>query len=572
MIQNSLAGQARRGAFALWLACGTLACGGAAQAATAPSVKPVVAAAPPPAHRLHIRRAPVAEASLPHIVRDGDRYALMVDDAPFLMLGAQVNNSSAWPAALPKVWPAMERLGVNTMEIPIAWQQIEATEGQFDFAFLDTLLTQAREHHIRLVLLWFGTWKNNNPNYAPDWVKLDNARFPRVINAKGETMNSLSPLFPATLEADKTAFAALMRHLKAVDPQHTVLMMQVENESGVYGAVRDHSPTAEAAFQGPVPDALVKALGKAPGTWAQVFGPDADEDFEAWQVGHYIDQVAAAGKAEYPLPMYVNAALRDPFKAQDPFTFDSGGPTWDVLDIWKAAAPHIDVLGPDIYMSDYASYTRTLDQYRRPDNPLFVPETGNAIGYARYLFEAVGRGAIGFSPFGMDFTGYYNFPLGAEKLDEDTLEAFSLNTHLLAPMARQIAALNYAGKVWGAAEPKDVHEQTLNLGRWQAKLSYGRPQFGWPPATGNVTPSGGALIAELGPNEYLVTGVHVRVDFALATATDPAAKRVILSSVEEGHYEDGRWVFDRIWNGDQTDYGLNFTSIPQVLRVRLATY
>jgi len=473
---------------------------------------------------------------------------------------------------LPKVWPAIEQLGANTVEVPIAWEQIEAQPGQFDFSFLDTLLAQAREHHRHLVLLWFGTWKNNGPSYAPDWVKLVNARYPRVINPKGETMNSLSPLFTATLEADKTAFAALMRHLRGADPERTVLMVQVENETGTYGAIRDHSPTAEAAFQGQVPAELTRALGKPAGTWTQVFGADADEFFHAWSVAHYVNQVAAAGKAEYPLPMYANAALRDPFKFQDPMSYSAGGPTWNVLDIWKAATPSLDVIGPDIYMSDYPSYIKTLEQYTRPDNGLFVPETGNAPAYAKFMFEALGRGAIGWSPFGMDFTGFSNFPLGAEKINDDTLAPFALNYSLIAPMDRQLAALSFAGKVWGGAEPSDVHERTLNLGRWTATLAFGLPQFGNPPPPGNSPTSGGAIIAELAPNQYLVTGAHVRVEFKLTDKADPAAKRVIYDRVEEGHFDHGQWVFDRLWNGDQTDWGLNFTSAPQVLKVTMATY
>ncbi len=508
-------------------------------------------------------------AQAPQIVSQNGHFALMVDGAPYLMLGAQMNNSSAWPAMLPKVWPAIDKLHANTLEAPIAWEQIEAKEGQFDFSFLDTLLTQSRQHHVRLVLLWFGAWKNNGPNYAPEWVKLDNARFPRVITARGETRNSLSPAYPATLEADRKAFAALMGHLKAADAQHTVIMVQVENETGVYGAIRDHSPEAEKQFKGPVPDQLIKALNKQPGTWADVFGPDADEFFYAWSIAHYVDQVAAAGKAVYPLPMYVNAALRDPFGYQDPMSFSSGGPTWDVLDIWKAAAPSIDVVAPDIYMRDYGSYAKTLEQYSRADNALMVPETGNDQIYAHMFFEVVGHRSLGFAPFGMDYTGYYNYPLGAPKLDDATLESFAQNYELVGPFARQLAALSYQGKVWGASEPTDVHVQRINLGDWQAVASYGQPQFGSPPPTGNAAPTGGFLVAELAPNEYLVTGCHVRMNFEL---TAPGGKKPLLARVEEGHYDNGQWVFDRLWNGDQTDYGLNFTSAQQVLHVKLATY
>jgi len=511
----------------------------------------------------------VAPPPAPQLVANHGHFALMVDGAPYLMLGAQVNNSSNWPAMLPKVWPAIAEMHANTVEVPIAWEQIEAKEGVFDFSFLDTLLEQARSHHVHLILLWFGTWKNNGPNYAPEWVKLDNARFPRVITKTGEQRGSLSPVFPATLKADKTAFVAFMSHLKAVDPQHTVIMVQVENETGTYGSVRDFSPTAQALFDGPAPEALVKALHKTPGTWAQAFGKDADEYFHAWNIGRYVDQVAAAGKAVDPLPMYVNAALRDPFHYQDPNTYSSGGPTWNVLDVWKAAAPHIDVIGPDIYMDDYASYVRTLEQYSRPDNALMVPETGNPVSNARMFFEVVGRRAIGFSPFGIDFTGYSNFPLGALKEDHETLAPFAANYELVAPFDRLLAKLSFEGKVWGGAEPPDVHEQTIDLGKWQVTASYGRPQFGWAPAKGNPTPSGGFLVAELSPNEYLVTGYHVRLSFG---ATEKGGPPSMMARVEEGHFVDGRWVFDRVWNGDQTDYGLNFTSAPQVLKVTMATY
>jgi beta-galactosidase GanA len=517
---------------------------------------------------------PVASAlqasAAPTLVKRDGRFALLVDGAPFLMLAAQANNSSNYPLMLPKVWPAIEQMHANTLEIPVAWEQLEPQEGHFDFSYLDTLLFEAREHRVRLVLLWFATWKNNSPSYTPEWVKLDNRRFPRVINAANETKNSLSPLFAATLESDRKAFAALMRHLKAADPQHTVIMVQVENETGTYGAVRDYSPTAQKLFESSVPAALVSAMKLHPGTWRAVFGKDADEFFHAWYVARFVDQVAAAGKAEYSLPMYVNAALRDAFKYQDPSTYSSGGPTWNVIDIWKAAAPSIDVIAPDIYNSDYAFYLRTLEQYSRADNPLMVPETGNKVEYARYFFAVLGHGGLGFSPFGIDLTGYANYPLGADKVGPDLFAQFGRNYLLAEPVMRPLARLSFAGKVWGGSEPTDSHEQRIALGRrWQVALSYGRPQFGPDPPTGNPLPAGGALIAELAPDEFLVTGFQVRVNFESARQD---GRRFMLARVEEGHYDGERWVFKRVWNGDQTDWGLNFTSAAQWLKVRLATY
>ena len=518
-----------------------------------------------------------ADAPMPRLVTKDGRHALMVDGAPFLMLGAQVNNSSAWPSQMAKVWPTIEKLGANTVQVPIAWEQIEPVEGQFDFSYLDLLLQQARERKVRLVLLWFGTWKNSSPSYAPEWVKLDDKRFPRLKTETGGRSYSMSPLAQSTLDADRKAFVALMTHLKAKDAaQKTVIMVQVENETGTYGTVRDFGPAAQKVFDAPAPATLVKALGAKPGTWSQAFGKDADEFFHAWHIGRFVDQVAAAGKAVYPLPMYVNAALRDPIKPGDPKSYSAGGPTDNVIGVWQAAAPSIDLIAPDIYMKESVKYEAVLGHYARPNNALFVAETGNDPAYARYVFSTLGKQGIGWSPFGMDDTGYANYPLGAAKVDAAMIEAFAANYRLLAPMAREWAKLSFEGKVWGGAEPDDRSAQSTTLGDWTVSLRYGKWQFGasdwaWlkdrPP--GPQGPDGGGLVAQLSPNEFLVTGRNVRVEFGRAKAD---GKPMLMARVEEGHFENGQWVFDRLWNGDQTDYGLNFTGGSQILRVKLATY
>jgi len=517
-----------------------------------------------------------AAAPIPEVVTRDGRSALMVDGAPFLVLGAQVNNSSNWPAMLPRVWPAVKKLQANTVLMPIAWEQVEPAEGKFDFSFLDTLLTEARENRVRLVLLWFATWKNNGPNYAPGWVKLDNARFPRLVDAKGKVLNSMSPHSAATLAADKRAFVALMKHLKSVDEARTVIMVQVQNEPGTYGSARDFGPAAQKLFDSAVPAVLIKAQGAKPGTWTQAFGKDANEYFHAWSVAKYIGDIAAAGKKEYALPMYVNAALRDPFHPGNAGDYASGGPTDNVISIYRAAAPAIDIVAPDIYMKESAKAYRVIELYK-PGGPLLVPEIGNDPLFARYFYDVLGAQAIGIVPFGMDYTGYSNFPLGGKNIDE-AIEAFAKPYRLLAPMARDWARLSFTSKVWGASEPDDRSSRKLDLGRWQATLSFNEWQFGMKEWFGDLkdkpewsgSPSGGALLVQLGPDEFLLTGQHVRVSFAPAEGRK--ANGLIFASVEEGSYIDGQWSRTRIWNGDQTDYGLNLTDEPRVLRVRLATY
>jgi hypothetical protein len=173
----------------------------------------------------------------PQIQMQNGAGQLIVDGQPFLILGGELGNSSAGTAAeADAIVPNVARLHVNTILMPVAWEQIEPTEGNFDFGILDHWIHVARQNHVHLVLLWFGSWKNAFSNYAPAWVKEDSKRFPRAQAADGAALEILSALSEENRRSDSRAFAALMRHVREIDAEpQTVLMVQVENEVGYLG-------------------------------------------------------------------------------------------------------------------------------------------------------------------------------------------------------------------------------------------------------------------------------------------------------------------------------------------------
>jgi beta-galactosidase GanA len=542
--------------------------------------------------------ARTAAQEMPKLVEDHGRATLMVDGAPYFLLGAQVDNSSGWPERLDAVWTAANALRLNTLEVPIYWEQMEPAKGHFDFTVVDAILQQARAHKVRLVLLWFGTWKNGKMHYVPDWVKSDTVTYPRMKSKAGVPIDVLSPNAPANLEADSAAFAALMRHLKQADPQHTVLMMQVENESGSLGLVRDFSPIAQATFDSAVPTDLLKALNKKPGTWAQVFGDDADETFAAWSVSRYINAVAAAGKKELALPMYVNNWLKSP--RAFPVTtvpgddYPSGGPTINMFAVWKAMGPSIDLLAPDIYVPNSERYRSVMHEFHQPGNPLLIPESlgfepfPGATGYARYLYFVLGDGAIGFANFGLD------------RLDitqpNQEMRAVVNGFALLGSFTPKLAALKFEGKLQTAVEENGISQKELAFAAdgmpaplnaassapaapanaaWRVIVSF-PPSYDPPAAPVSTTSDttglheGRAVVASLGPNEFLVAGIDCRVQFALPVHSGGKIPQML--KVEEGRYDGTTWVPLRLWNGDETDYGLNFGGKGSLLRITMGSY
>ncbi len=507
---------------------------------------------------------------IPRIIEKEGRHALLADGRPFLMLGGQAHNSSAWPGMLPQLWSAVKMMHANTLEVPLYWEQIEPQPGVFDFSLIDTLLVQARAHEARLVLLWFATWKNGSNHYMPEWMKRDPAKYPNIAGRDGKPVDSPSPNATATMEADMKAFSAVMRYLKKADPVYTVLMVQVENEPGAWGSVRDYSARAQKIFEGSVPPELLKPevlkalrhTGAAQGSWTQVFGTDADEYFHAWSVARFIGQVAAAGKAEYNLPLYVNAALRDPLTNPAANNYESGGATDNVIPIWKAVAPAVDLLAPDIYLSGSEKILKVVDLYSRPNNALFVPEIGLNPENAKYLYDVIGHGGFGFSPFGIDDGERKR----TRRENAQRLVPYAQEYAAIVPMMREMARWTFEGKTKAAIEREDHADQTIDLGAWQAVVSFGTGRG--IEKVANAKPAGKALIVQLEENKFLLMGTLCRVVFHPTGADAGRASQYL--KVEEGRYENGVFKPLRILNGDETDWGGPlFGGAPTVLRVEV---
>jgi hypothetical protein len=511
-------------------------------------------------------------AEAPRLVEKDGRWALLVEGQPYLMLGGQLHNSSAWPSELPAVWKALGDLHANTVEAPVYWEQIEPQEGKFTWENVDLLVKGAREHNLHVVLLWFGTWKNGNMHYVPQWVKTDTKRFARVVRADGEIIDVLSANSRSNLDADKAAFVAVMRHLKSLDGvEHTILLVQVENESGIVGSPRDFSAESNKEFAGAVPAEMLAATHRPAGTWSEVFGADADELFQLYHQARYVNEIAAAGKAEFEIPVYMNVWLSS-FPAELPqrrllmpgLQYPSGGAVQRWVGVWRALAPAIQAIAPDIYGSDPGWVRDVFAAYHRPDNPLLVPEIAKLDSFAKYDFLALGEGALGIAPFGID-------PRGWNILGDAAPAGHARNFALLDPMVREIAKLNFEGKVKTAVEEAGQAQQELDFGPWQATVAYGYPQYDGRRPPGTTDLHGAALVAQLGPDEFLVTGIDASVSFHLPGKL-PWMRMQILSA-EEGSYQNGVWKGRRLWNGDENDRGLQFhAEDPVTVRVLLGKF
>ena len=441
----------------------------------------------------------------------------------FVILGGELSNSAATSVSdIDEVLPRMKALGLNTVLVPVYWEFMEPVEGQMDFTLVDRTIDVARQQSLKIVPLWFGAWKNSMSCYAPAWFKRDVKRFPRAMTAEGKPLEIASCFSDNVLQADLKAFSALMQHIAEKDSQReVVIMMQIENEIGMLESARDHSPLAEKAYRQPVPSALLKAIANSElytlnsklNTWAEVFGTDdyADEIFMAWHYACYVEHLAKAARRIHDMPLYVNAAMNS--RGRKPGEYPSAGPLAHLADIWKAGAPSIDILAPDIYDTGFKSWASQYAMPFRPQdggkvsNRLFIPESRcceNSGVRALYAFGE--HQALGFSPFAID--------QASPKETESVTQAYNL----LRQIFSKLYTLNSKLNTWGLLFDQDDKERVIDD---EGVVMTCRHYFTlpWDPRAtdGSTWPEGGAMLIRLGKYDYLLAGSGVVVDFKTRT-------------------------------------------------------
>jgi Domain of unknown function (DUF5597)/Beta-galactosidase len=538
---------------------------------------------------------PRVDQTPPHMEQRGAAKQLIVDGQPFLALSGELANTA--PSDLDymrHIFPILaNQVHLTTVLTPMAWAWIEPREGQYDFHFADAALDLANQHNLRIVWLWFGSWKNGQSNFVPAWVKANQERFPRAQIQNGKGMEILSTLSPNNLQADARALAALMRHVREVDKTHRVIMVQVENEVGLLGDSRDRSPAATEAFNKPVPREFLDYLQKhkdnllpefrsiweaggfkTSGTWEEVFGKGVktDEIFMGWNYARYVDQVAEAGKKEYPIPMFVNAWLNTPAD-KGPGDYPGGGPQAHTHDIWRAGAPHIDMLCPDIYATNFSEWA---DRFARAGNPLFVPESAGDIHGAANAFYAIGqRKAVGYSSMGIgELQRMTTFRAGdagpGVPLDVESLplpQAYATLTNL-APLVLEHQTKGTIAGVW---LNKDSPDAEIHLGGYTLHASL----WGWGRRSVSdvligqgsaalkaldVIPdlAGYGIFMATDKDEFVMAGDNVQITFSPDT---PGPEFVGLAEQSGGRFENGKWVVTRYLAGDDSTLRRDYANV-----------
>lgn len=513
-----------------------------------------------------------------------------IDGKPFFSIGGQVNNSTAYSSEhMKRAFAAAQNMCMNTIAAPVYWETMEPEEGRFDFSQLDMLMEQARQHGLKLVILWFGTWKNGNSHYIPRWMKVDHDRFFWASCADGTPVRTISPHCVQAREADCRAFTALCAHVEEQDTQKTVIGIQVENEPGIIGSVRDHGPVAEALFLQPVPEEVAQYAGKG-GSWEEVFGFDADEFFTSYWIGAYIEQVVLAGRTVTALPLYTNVWLGEMHNRVPGIDYPSGGAVCKTIPVFRLAAPHLQTISPDIYLQDQQTWNELNRAYQDGVHPYYIPEllpSGLSVG--RAMNAVVHHGLCGVHLFGIDMI------TDREGNVIPRMQEVADGMRTLRAMEPLITRYQGSGKLYDVLQLEGMSEQYIDFGNYIGSVRFDstngdpmakktdRVMDNRHPAALAEERRGKGLIWYDGKGTFYLAGNNYRLmlfpkkQVTRTTSTIHASDFLnqrcqYVLSVQEGDLDQECVFTPRVRrNGDEADYGFWVTPDIGVLRVEMDT-
>lgn len=547
-----------------------------------------------------------SSAQLPRLDKTRTAPTMLVNGKPFLMLGGELHNSTGSDkVALRAALKEIKSYHLNTVLAYAYWEMIEPVEGQFNFELVDDLLKSAREENLKVVLVWFGSWKSTASSYVPEWVKTNPKRFPRYTLADGKTLEMLSAFSEENRNADAKAYTALMQHLKETDTQHTVIMTQVENEPGCFDNYRDLSPAAQKVWQSAMPADMVNYLKankgklfpalekawadngyKTKGTWEEVLGKSieqgeykfyTEELFMAYHYSKYLNYIAAEGRKKLDLPTFCNGWL---YNKRGFYPHGTINP--HVLDAYRAGGTALDFYSPNVYTTDY---DELFTNYTLGGNTLFIPESMLVPAGALYSIGAFN--ALGFAPFGIDGE--------RTKSKENTvhLDILTATNKTLANMTELITSNYNSPKMRGVYINATKKEHKVELGDYQLTASssverggfsldfgkslekVGKPQV---PSTNEASPAapapfgsvpkgiGAAIVIQNGADEFYIVGYGVKLNFALKEGIK--FEHLGFVSIEEGAFENEKFIPHKRWNGDEQKASLPESKLT-VLKIKL---
>lgn len=496
------------------------------------------------------------------VIKKNNRFYFLMDEKPCLLLGGEVHNSAASTViSMEKnIWPFVNNLGLNTLLVPVYWENIETSPGVFNFDLIEAQLQKAAENKIKLVFLWFGLWKNGLSTYVPSWIKTDTENYFRVVNQKQEQLNCISPFCTKAIEADCRALSSLCQFISQHPLKDQLCMMQIQNEVGCLETARDHSRKAQQIYGSTLPE-KIRELYPRVKNWQEL----PEETFMAYAFSHALEKMAIEAKRWLDIPLFTNAWLHKEGKhAGD---YPSGGPTKNVLNVWAKNAPSLTAFAPDIYEENVREI---IQDYQMIDQPLFIPETRKDLSYLSNCFYAFGQGALLYSPFGIE-----DLRKSTEAIiDED--QAFLKQLGLDQAAFDPTGSLPYFTKCYQIIKELTpfLTDETLKIHSFKKEkdTTYQYQDENYRFLIKYLSKDKKEQLNTAGlffqlENDYFFAGCN----FALFhEAVDEELRSEILN-FEEGYFEGKKWITERVLNGDER-YTPYIGNMPKIIKFSLYTY